>query len=219
MTANKFEIQAEVRHDVGKGASRRLRREGKIPAILYGAGQDPVRLSIAHNPVMHSLENEAFYSHILDVKVDGKNVRAVLKDLQRHPYKPSILHLDLQRVSETEKLRMTVPLHFLGEEVAPGVKLGGGVVTRLITEVEVSCLPKDLPAYLEVDVSAMNLNESLHLSDIKVPAGVELVELSHGAEHDQPVVSIHVTRAAVETEGEGAGEAPAEGAAPEGEGA
>lgn len=199
MTIN-FEIEAQVRHDAGKGASRRLRREGKLPAILYGGGKPPQNLMLAHNPVMHKLEHEAFYSHILNVKVDGKTVRAVLKDLQRHPYKAIILHMDLQRVSEDEKLRMRVPLHFIGENTAPGVKVGGGIVSRLVTEVEVSCLPKHLPEYLEVDVSNLNVNETLHLSDIRLSEGVELIELSHGAEHDQPVVSIHLPRAAIEAE-------------------
>ncbi|MDR2876936.1 MAG: 50S ribosomal protein L25/general stress protein Ctc [Chromatiales bacterium] len=203
-----FELRAQVRTDAGKGASRRLRREGKVPAILYGAGEPPLMLLLDHNPVMHSLENEAFYSHVLNVNIDGKSVRAVLKDLQRHPYRAIIMHLDLQRVSETEKLRMTVPLHFLGEEVAPGVKLGGGIIVHMLTEVEVSCLPKDLPEYLEVDVSHLNLNETLHLSNIRLPSGVEIIELMHGAEHDQPVVSVHVPRAAVETD---AGAAPAAG--------
>ena len=161
-----FELQATVRNDAGKGASRRLRREGKVPAILYGAGDAPLMLSLEHNPVMHSLENEAFYSHILNVNFGGKTVRAVLKDLQRHPYKPVIMHLDLQRVSEREKLRMNIPLHFLGEENAPSVKQLGGVVSHLVSEVEISCLPKDLPEYIEVDVSTLGLNETLHLSNL-----------------------------------------------------
>lgn len=203
-----FEIEAQVRHDAGKGASRRLRREGKIPAIIYGGDKAPQNLMLAHNPVMHSLEHEAFYSHILNVRIDGKVERAVLKDLQRHPYKRVLLHMDLQRVSEDEKLRMRVPLHFIGEDKAPGVKQGGGIVSHLVTEVEVSCLPKHLPEYLEVDVSHLNVNETLHLSDIPLSAGVELIELSHGPEHDQPIVSIHVPRAAIETE-------PGEAAAPE----
>lgn len=207
-----FEIEAQVRHDAGKGASRRLRREGKLPAILYGGGKPPQNLVMAHGPVMHSLEHEAFYSHILNVKVDGKVERAVLKDLQRHPIKPIILHMDLQRVSEDEKLRMRVPLHFLGEDKAPGVKQGGGIVSHLVTEAEVSCLPKHLPEYLEVDVSNLHVNETLHLSDIRLPEGVELIELSHGPEHDQPVVSIHLPRAAIEAESGPAAAEPAAGA-------
>jgi large subunit ribosomal protein L25 len=205
MTVN-FELRAEVRQDAGKGASRRLRRAGKVPAILYGGNEQPLMLALDHDPVMHSLENEAFYSHVLTVDVGGKKVSAVLKDLQRHPYKRQILHLDLQRVSATEKLRMSIPLHFVGEDVAPGVKQGGGLVEHLLNEVTVSCLPKDLPEYLEVDVSGLNVNETLHLSDIRLPAGVELVELQHGPEHNLPVVAIHLPRAAAEGAGEGAGE-------------
>ncbi len=205
-----FELDAEVRNDLGKGASRRLRRCGKLPAILYGGGQDPLPLMLDHDAVMHKLEHEAFYSHILTVKVGGQEVKAVLKDLQRHPYKPGVLHMDLQRISETEKLRMHVPLHFVGEDVAPGVKQQGGLISHLVTEVEITCLPKDLPEYIDVDVSGLKVNESLHLSDLSLPEGVELVELMHGPEHDLPVVSIHMPRGgAVETE-EGAAEAGGE---------
>ncbi|MBK8163738.1 MAG: 50S ribosomal protein L25/general stress protein Ctc [Gammaproteobacteria bacterium] len=210
-----FELNAQVRHDSGKGASRRLRREGKVPAIMYGSGQQPVSLVLDHDAVRHSLENEAFYSHILTVNVDGQAVQAVLKDLQRHSYRPIIMHMDLQRISETEELRMHVPLHFIGEASAPGVKLGGGIVSHLVTDVEVTCLPRHLPEYLEVDVSSLQLNETLHLSDIKLPEGVRIIALTHGAEHDLPVVSIHVPRAAVEAEAAPAAEAVAAPAAGE----
>ena len=193
-----FELDAEVRNDLGKGASRRLRRRGKLPAILYGGGEAPLPLQLDHDAVMHKLEHEAFYSHILTVRVDGQEVKAVLKDLQRHPYKPAVLHMDLQRISETEKLRMHVPLHFVGEDVAPGVKQQGGIISHLVTEVEITCLPKHLPEYIEVDVSNLKVNESLHLSDLALPEGVELVELMQGPEHDLPVVSIHLPRGAVE---------------------
>lgn len=213
-----FELNAQVRNDSGKGASRRLRREGKVPAIMYGGGQPPVGLVLEQNPLRHSLENEAFYSHILTVNVDGQPVQAVLKDLQRHSYRPIILHMDLQRISETEELRMHVPLHFIGEAVAPGVKLGGGIISHLVTDVEVSCLPRHLPEYLEVDVSNLQLNQTLHLSDVKLPEGVRILALAHGAEHDLPVVSVHVPRAAVEVEAAPAEAeaAPAAEAKPEG---
>jgi large subunit ribosomal protein L25 len=193
-----FELNAEVRSGTGKGASRRLRRAGKVPAILYGGGEPPLGLELDHDPVMHSLENEAFYSHILNVNIAGRTVRAVLKDLQRHPYKPVIMHMDLQRISETEKLRMHIPLHFKGEDKAPGVKQAGGVVSHLVTEVEVSCLPRHLPEFIEVDVSDLGLNETLHLSNLPLPEGVELVELLHGK--DLPVVSIHIPRVIQEAE-------------------
>lgn len=210
-----FELNAQVRHDSGKGASRRLRRDGKVPAIMYGGGQKPMSLALDQDAVRHSLENEAFYSHILTVNIDGQPVQAVLKDLQRHSYRPIILHMDLQRISETEELRMHVPLHFIGEAVAPGVKLGGGIISHLVTDVEVSCLPKYLPEFLEVDVSNLQLNETLHLSDIKLPEGVKIIALTHGPEHDLPVVSVHVPRAAVEAEAAPAAEAAAAPAAGE----
>ncbi len=192
--SSEFVLTAEPRTEQGKGASRRLRREGKVPAILYGAGKDPVPLSVNHNELLKQLENEAFYSHILTVELDGKTEQAVLKDLQRHPAKPFILHLDLMRVSAGEKIRVNVPLHFVGEDVAPGVKIGGGIVTHAVTEVEISCLPKDLPEYIEVDLSALELGESLHLSDLKLPPGVELVQLLQGEEHDVAVAAIQATR-------------------------
>jgi large subunit ribosomal protein L25 len=191
-----FELEASVRQDLGKGASRRLRRDNKVPAVIYGGGVEPVSLVMAHNKVMHSLENEAFYSHILTVNIDGKVEKAVLKDLQRHPYKPAILHLDLLRVNDAEKLRMNVPLHFIGEDVAPGVKGSGGSVAHLINDVEIDCLPRDLPEFIEVDISSLELDATLHLSDLKLPDGVELVQLQHGPEHDLPIVSIHMMRGA-----------------------
>ena len=193
-----FDLKASLRQDKGKGASRRLRRGGKVPGILYGGGKDALALALDHDPIMHSLENEAFYSHILTLDVDGNIEKVVLKDLQRHPSKPSLVHIDFQRINEAEKLRMHVPLHFVGADVAPGVKTGGGVVSYLVNDVEISCLPKDLPEFIEVDMSAMQLNDILHLSDLKVPGGVELIALSHGTEHDLPVASIHVARGMAE---------------------
>ena len=206
-----FELNAEPRTDTGKGASRRLRHTGKIPAIMYGGNKDPESLTLDHNEVIRNLEHEAFYSHILTVKVGGSETRAVLRDLQRHPSKPFVQHMDLQRVSESEKLRMHVPLHFSGEDIAPGVK-AGGMVSHEIIEVEVECLPKDLPEYIEVDISGMDVGESLHLSDLKMPEGAVLLELARGEGHDLGVVSIHTKRGTTELEEEkGAPEAAAEG--------
>jgi large subunit ribosomal protein L25 len=205
-----FELNAEPRNDTGKGASRRLRRAGMVPAILYGGNEEPRALTLNHNQVLRSLEHEAFYSHILTVNIGGTDTRAVLRDLQRHPSKPTILHVDLQRVSATEKLRMHVPLHFLGEDIAPGVKLGGGMVMHELIEVEVECLPQDLPEYIEVDISALDVGDSLHLSDLKVPQGLTLVELARGEDHDLGVVSIHARRGGGEEE-EGAAPAAAVG--------
>lgn len=208
-----FVLNAQARSDVGKGASRRLRRQGKVPGILYGAGKEPTAVLFDHNELILQLQHEAFYSHILTVKLEGKEEQAVLKDLHRDPVKPKVMHVDLQRVSANEEIRVQVPLHFLNEDVAKGVKTGGGIVTHNITEVEVACLPRDLPEFIEVDVAGLDVNESLHLSDLKLPSGVRLVELSHGAEHDLPVVGITMPRGAREVEGEEAAEAGEEGAA------
>jgi len=193
-----FEIDAEVRTDMGKGASRRLRHANKVPAVMYGGGEDPVSLTMEHNKIMHALENEAFYSHILTINIDGKAVNAILRDLQRHPAKPVILHADFQRVNMKEKLHMNVPLHFINEDIAVGVKDEGGVIQHNVVEVEVSCLPTNLPEYIEIDVAALALGHALHLSDIILEEGIELVQLAHGESHDLPVVSIHKPRAVKE---------------------
>lgn len=207
-----FELNAQIRAGAGKGASRRLRREYKVPAILYGGGKEPQPVVLDHNELARKLEHEAFYSHILNVKVGERVERAVLRDLQRHPYKPVIMHVDLQRVSETEELRMRVPLHFIGADIAPGVKQAGGVVSHAMVDVEVACLPKDLPEYIEVDVSQLNIGEAIHLSALNLPADVKLVELLHGGpDHDLPVVAIHHARVA-EVEAAPAEAVPAEGA-------
>jgi large subunit ribosomal protein L25 len=213
MSKVNYELNAEIRTDEGKGASRRLRRDDKIPAIIYGGNKDPQPITLAHKEVFHSLENEAFYSSILTVNLGGKQEKAVLKDLQRNPAKPRIMHMDLLRVSETEKLHMNVPLHFINEDIAPGVK-EGGLVSHLMNNLEITCLAKDLPEYLEVDLANVELGHSLHISDVVMPSGVESVALSHGPEHDLPVASINAPRVAkadVEEEatGEGEGEAPA----------
>jgi len=196
-----FELNAEPRSDMGKGASRRLRHAGKVPAIIYGGSKDPEALTLSHNEVLRSLEHEAFYSHILTVKIGGSETQAILRDLQRHPSKAVILHMDLQRVSATEKLKTQVPVHLLGEEAAPGVK-EGGLVSHDLTEVAVECLPKDLPEYIEVDISALEIGESIHLSGLTVPEGVTLTELARGEDHDSSVVSIHVKRIVEEVEDE-----------------
>jgi len=193
-----FELDAEVRTDMGKGASRRLRHANKIPAVMYGGGEDPVSLTMDHNKIAHALENEAFYSHILTINIGGKPAKAILRDLQRHPAKVLILHADFQRVNMKEKLHMNVPLHFINEDIAPGVKEEGGIIQHNVVEVEVSCLPGNLPEYIEVDVAELTMGHSLHLSDIKMVDGVELVQLAHGESHDLPIVSIHKPRAAVE---------------------
>lgn len=191
--ADKFDLIADYREDNGKGASRRLRREGKVPAIIYGAGRPPRSLSFDHNKVLRQLENESFYSSILNIKVGDKSQAAVVKDIQRHPAKPIVMHMDLQRIVEDQEIKMNIPIHYVGEEAAPGVKAGGSV-SHLITDVEVQCLPRYLPEYFEVDISKLGLDEMLHLSDLTVPEGVEIPELAQGPEHDQAIVSIHVIK-------------------------
>ena len=207
-----FELVAEFRETQGKGASRRLRHEGKVPAILYGGHADARALTLSHQKLLIMLDNERFYSTILNLKVGDQTQAAILKDVQRHPFKNAVVHVDFQRVEENEKIRISIPLHFKGEAVSPGVKQQGGLVSHMRTEVEVSCLPKDLPEFVEVDLSNLSLNESIHLSQLKVPEGVQLVDL---AKEDSAVVAIHSPRAE-EPEPTAAAEgaaAPAEGAA------
>ena len=174
-----FVVNAEKREDQGKGASRRLRREGLVPAIVYGAGKEPEAITLRHNELIRQLEEEAFYSQVLTLKVDGSEENVVLRDLQRHPAKPIILHVDLQRINMNEKIHVQVPLHFLNEDSCVGVKMEGGVVGHLATEINVSCLPKDLPEYIEVDMAEVHVGDTVHLSDIKLPEGVESIELAH----------------------------------------
>ncbi|QGU32984.1 50S ribosomal protein L25/general stress protein Ctc [Thermochromatium tepidum] len=182
-----FEINAQPRTDTGTGASRRLRRQGLVPAIVYGAHQDPQMIALSHNELLRHLEHESFYSHVLDLKIGDQVNKVVLKDMQRHPARPFILHLDFMRVSQDEKIRMTVPLHFVNEDRCKGVKRGG-VVSHTITEIEIVCLPKDLPEFIAVDMTEMELGSILHLSELRLPEGVAL---AHAPDPDKPVVVIH----------------------------
>jgi large subunit ribosomal protein L25 len=208
-----FELVAEFRETQGKGASRRLRHEGKVPAILYGGHADARTLTLNHQKLLIMLDNERFYSTILNLKVGDQMQAAILKDVQRHPFKNAIVHVDFQRVEENEKIRISIPLHFTGAAVSPGVKSQGGLVSHMRTETEVTCLPKDLPEFIEVDISGLSLNESIHLSQLKIPDGVTLVEL---AKDDAAVVAIHSPRAEEPepTAAAAAGAPAAEGAAP-----
>ena len=205
--ADNFVVNAEPRADQGKGASRRLRRVGKVPAVLYGGKGDAQMLVLSHNEMSKHVKIEAFFSHILTLNLGGAAQQVVLKDLQRHPVNDSIIHVDLLRVLADVAIRMQVPLHFKGAEVAPGVKTGGGLIEHHLNQIEVECLPKDLPEFIEVDLSHLEINESVHLSQLKIPAGVELVDLRHGK--DSSVAAVHVPRAIVEEEVAPAAEATA----------
>jgi large subunit ribosomal protein L25 len=209
-----FVIGAEFRDTQGKGASRRLRVEGKVPAILYGGGQDPRALVLDQQKLLTMIDNEKFYSSIVQLKVANETQEAIIKDVQMHPAKNLVVHLDMQRVLENEKLRIRLPIHFRNANVSPGVKVQGGIVSHLMNDVEIVCLPKDLPEFLEVDMVDMSLNDIKYLADIKVPDGVTLPQLGHG--RNPAVVSIHSPRAeepeavaAEATAVEGAAAAPA----------
>ncbi|MFN7096597.1 MAG: 50S ribosomal protein L25/general stress protein Ctc [Gammaproteobacteria bacterium] len=214
--SNQFELAADIRSDVGKGASRRLRRlEDKVPAIVYGGGEDPQNLLLEHRIVSKALQNEAFYSHILTLIIDGKKQKAVLKDVQRHPYKPRIMHVDFLRITGKEKLHMNVPVHYRNEAQAPGVMAGG--VVHTLHHIEVVCSPADLPEFIEIDLGSLELNGVIHLSEVKLPKGVEAAALQHG--DDMSVASIHMPRIVAEDVEVEAAETPVEGeeAAAEGE--
>jgi len=210
--SQEFLIEAFPRDDQGKGASRRLRREErKIPAIIYGGGKDATPVAIWHNELKKAIENEAFFSHILTIDVAGKKESVILKDLQRHPYKPLLTHADFLRVDKDHEIVVHVPIHLLNEDTAPAVKTFGGVAFRLMTEVEVACLPQNLPEFIEVDLTNVEMDQVVHMSDLKLPEGVRIPALQQGAEHDQAVVAIHKPRGAKaddaeEAEGEEGGE-------------
>ncbi|NBC49181.1 MAG: 50S ribosomal protein L25/general stress protein Ctc [Gammaproteobacteria bacterium] len=197
-----YEVPAQPRSDTGKGASRRLRRQGLVPGIVYGGNSEPEMISVPHNELERQLEYEAFYSSLLDLKLDDKTTKVVLKDLQRHPAKPFLLHVDFLRVSRGDKLRLTIPIHFVNEETCPGVKMGG-TVSHNVTEIEVSCLPGDLPEYLTVDMSQMDMGDVVHVSELQLP---EKVELTHSLDPETPVVSIYSPQAESSTSEEGAGD-------------
>jgi large subunit ribosomal protein L25 len=224
--AEKFDLIAEIREDTGKGASRRLRHQDKVPAIIYGAGRPARALTFDHKKVLHELENESFYSSVLNIKVGDKSQAAIVKDVQRHPSKPRVMHLDFQRIVEDQVIRMNVPIHFVGADIAVGVKDGGGTVSQMRNDVEVVCLPKDLPEYLELDISQLELDGLMYMADIPLPEGVEIPELVQETDQIQPIVSIHIIKEVVIeeeveeelVEGEAVegeeGEAAAEGEAP-----
>lgn len=193
-----FVVTAETRTLQGKGASRRLRAAGKFPAVVYGGKDKAVALTVDHNEMWKHLKTEAFYSHILTLKIDGKDQKVVLKDLHRNPVNEYVQHADFLRVLDDVAIRMAVPLHFKGAEIAPGVKVGGGVVEHLLNQVTVECLPKHLPEFIEVDLSKMELNQIIHLSQLTLPEGVSLVDLKAKVKNDRGVVSVHMPKVVVE---------------------
>ena len=201
-------INAKVRNDTGKGASRRLRRNDEmLPAVIYGGKAEPQSIMILHREMAKAAENEALFSSVLDINIDGKVVLAILKDLQRHPARPIILHADFLRVDRSKKLQVHVPLHFINEELCHGVKIEGGRIQHNVIEIEVSCLPDDLPEFIEVDMLEMKLGDILHLSDIVLPENVESVALSYGEDHDLPVASVAAQKAIEDVEEDVTGEA------------
>ncbi|SMF54471.1 LSU ribosomal protein L25P [Alteromonadaceae bacterium Bs31] len=198
-----FTLDAALRDDKGKGASRRLRREaGLVPAIVYGGRKKPANITISHNELSKHLENEAFYSHIISLNINGSAEDVILKDLQRHPAKAQIIHADFLRVSKTKKFTTRVPLHFINESTSKGVKLQGGSVSHTMTDLEISCLPGDLPEFIEVDLAEVEVGQIVHISDLQLPKGVESVALAHGADHDLPVANISKARGGADDDAE-----------------
>ena len=206
--SDQFELIARTRARSGTALVRRLRREGDVPAVLYGGGKENLSIAINHDVLFHSLEKEEFHSAIIVINTDGNQEQAILRDVVRHPHKTGILHADFQRVDHKQVLTMSLPIHFTGEEECVGVKTDGGIISHLMTEVEISCLPKDLPESLRLDVAALNLNDSLHLSDIKLPEGVNITTLLHDEnnEHDHAVVAVLAPKVSLVEEDEAAAE-------------
>lgn len=213
MSNAEFELDCSIRTDLGKGASRRLRRlEGNIPAVLYGGDKEPVSLTIPHKDILKATQNEAFFAHIITLNVGKKKEKAVIKALQRHPAKPFILHADFFRVNEKEAITVRVPLHFINEEKCVGVKIGGGAILKTLNEIEVSCLPKHLPEYIEVDMLEVELGTTVHLTDITLPEGVTSVALSHGEDSDLSVATVQAPKGASDDEASAEGEEGGEAA-------
>tara|TARA_Y100001960_G_C14712009_1_gene847542 strand:+ start:80 stop:778 length:699 start_codon:yes stop_codon:yes gene_type:complete len=200
MSSN-YVLTAQSRDVFGTGASRRQRRDGHVPAVVYGAGKNNETVTLDHDQVMHSLEKEAFHSAIIDLETDAGSQQVILREVQMHPYRPLVLHMDFQRIKATEKLHMKIPLHFDGADVAPGVKTDGGILAHTMTELDITCLPKDLPEYIAVDVSELGMNESVHLSDVQLPEGVELTVTAYH-EGENPTVATITAPKVVEEEEE-----------------
>ena len=215
--AEQIVLEVEPRADLGTGASRRLRREGgMVPGILYGGTEDPAPIALSYRALAKAMQQEAFFSQILDVALGGEHCQAILRDLQRHPANDRVLHIDLLRIQADKPLQISVPLHFVNEDRCIGVRTGGGTITRNLIELEVSCLPRDLPEYIEVDLEDVDVGHSVHLSDLVVPEGVSIVALAHGADRDAAVVSVQIPRGGLGDEAEDEMEASEEGISEEG---
>ncbi len=186
-----FTLEAELRTDLGKGASRRLRHANKVPAILYGEGQEPVSLTLEHKNVFRAQQEEAFYSHVLTLNIAGKPVECLIKDMQRHPFKDIVMHLDFIRIDANHALHTNVPVHFINEE---NISKTGATLAHHVTEIAITCLPKDLPEFIEVDLVDLEVGQTLHLSDVKLPTGVTSDELAKGESHDQAVVTANAPK-------------------------
>ncbi|MCD9124538.1 50S ribosomal protein L25/general stress protein Ctc [Luteimonas fraxinea] len=200
--ATTHEIKVQRREDEGKGASRRLRLAGNVPAVVYGGDLKPVSIELSHNDVWLASQHEWFYASILDLSLNGDVQKVLLRDMQRHPFKQQIMHLDFQRVNANETIRTAVPLHFLNEDTSPAGKAADVVITHELNEVTVTCLPGDLPEFIEIDLGAMVVGDIVHLSQVKLPKGVEIPELSLGADHDVAVVVAKHGRVEAEPEDE-----------------
>lgn len=213
--SDQFELNAELREDKGKGASRRLRRlADQIPAIIYGGDQDPQPLTLIRKDLEKALENEAFFSQVLTISVGKDTQKAILKDLQRHPAKNRVMHADFLRVDDKVAIKVNVPIHFINEDTCVGVKMEGGMIQHQVTDVEVQCLPGDIPEYIEVDMEKLEIGDILHLSDITLPANVTSVALALGEDHDLAVASVLAPKGSAEEdeELEAAAEGDEEGA-------
>ena len=199
-----YELNAEVREVKGKGASRRLRREeGLTPAIVYGGDKEPTQVTLAHKDVIKAFEDEGFFSHVVKLNIGGTAENVLIKDVQRHAYKPLVMHVDFQRVSATTKVKQHIPLHFINEEACKGVKLQGGKITHVASDVVVVCEAGKLPEFIEVDLADVEVGTQIHLSDLKLPEGVQILELTHGADHDATVASVDVPKGAAADDAEG----------------
>lgn len=191
-----YTLNAKARDDKGKGASRRLRRNADlVPGIVYGAQKEPQNIALAHNELAHALENESFYTRIIALNIGDKKEDVLVKAVQRHPARPVILHVDFLRVDKNQKVILRIPLHFINQEACVGVKTGGGIISHSMSDLEIRCLPADLPEYIEVDMLNVQLGQIVHISDLKLPKGVESTQLAHGASHDLAVANVHLPRA------------------------